>query len=264
MQEPPDDELPHITWCTTGALTSLPLHASGPYNGLQPNAFDLIVSSYTPTLGALLTSNTSGHGPDTGVLAIGQEHTKGQSRLPYTVKELSAVKEATMAQAIPFQQLDGSCATVDAVLNAMREYQWVHLACHATQDPLYPAHSAFRLHDGCLTLEDITKCSFKNKGLAFLSACQTATGCNRLPDESIHLAAGILMAGYPSVIATMWSIWDIDGPECARDVYEELFKDGKMNHTGAARALHKAVTKLRGKVGEDLFERWVPFIHIGV
>ena len=32
----------------------------------------------------------------------------------------------------------------------------------------------------------------------------------------------------------------------------------------AARALHKAVAGLREKVGDDAFQRWVPFIHIGV
>ncbi|CAE6487268.1 unnamed protein product [Rhizoctonia solani] len=57
------------------------------------------------------------------------------------------------------------------------------------------------------TLEANPK-SFKNKGLAFLSACQTATGDTNLPDEAVHLASGMLMAGYPSVIATMWSVMD--------------------------------------------------------
>ena len=66
------------------------------------------------------------------------------------------------------------------------------------------------------------------------------------------------------MIATMWSIVDIDGPKVAGRVYAELLKDGKLDHKSAASALHKAVAELREKIGVDSFKRWVPFIHIGV
>lgn len=221
-----------------------------------------MVSSYAPTLSALLDLGPPTPHSASGLLAVGQENTKGLSRLPYTIRELSEIRACT--QGIPYLQLDGKNATANAVLAAMEEYSWVHLACHAKQDPSIPTHSQFCLHDGGLTLETITKRSFKNKGLAFLSACQTATGDSKVPDEALHLAAGMLMAGYPSVIATMWSISDADGPEVARTVYSELIKDGKLDYKGAARALHKAVGGLREKVGRNSFMRWVPFIHIGV
>lgn len=257
----PVDQLTHVTWCATGSLAFYPLHAAGPYDGLSPNAFDLVISSYAPSLSALLVSSSSPKS-DVGVLAIGQEETRGLPFLPCTMKELAAIK--AQVQETHFLQLDGSKATVDAVLSAMDEHSWVHLACHATQNPDNPAHSAFHLCDGNLTLEAITKRAFSNKGLAFLSACQTAKGDGKMPDEAVHLAAGMLTAGYPSVIATMWSIADIDGPEVAGRVYAELLKDGNMDHRGAARALHRAVVELREKIGVESFERWVPFVHIGV
>lgn len=173
------------------------------------------------------------------------------------------IKEHT--KATRYLQLDGDKATSDAVLNAMGEYSWVHLACHAAQEEGGdPSQSAFHLCDGNLTLEAITQRSFRNKGLAFLSACQTATGDGELSEEAAHLAAGMQMAGYPSVIATMWSIQDEDGPEVAGEVYAELLKDGSMDCTGASRALHKAIATLREKVGASSFERWVPFIHMGL
>lgn len=256
------DKRPHVTWCTTGPLSFLPLHAAGLYGGPQLEAFDLVISSYTPTLSALLTSKSPICNPDAGILAVGQELTKGFSRLPSTAEEISVIKK--YAKNVGFMQLDGKKATVDAVLNAMDEYSWVHLACHATQNPTNPALSTFHLHHDDLTLESITRRSFRHKGLAYLSACQTARGDDKLPDEAIHLAAGMLMAGYPSVVATMWSIWDIDGPEVAREVYAELLKDGILNCKGTSRALHKAVVSLREKIGQDSFKRWVPFIHIGV
>lgn len=120
------------------------------------------------------------------------------------------------------------------------------------------------MHNGGLTLEAIARKSLKNKGLAFLSACQTASGHKKLPDESIHLAAGMLVAGYPTVIATMWSINDNDAPLIADEVYCRLMKDGKLNNGRAARALHAAVGALREHIGEDKFVRWVPYVHMGI
>lgn len=209
----------------------------------------------------MLVSSPPTSNSNAGLLAIGQQHTAGLVDLPYTVQELSAIEE--LAKGTRYLQLTGPDATIDAVLNAMDEYGWVHLACHASQNVMDPAQSAFHLHDGGLLLSAITKRSFKDKGLAFLSACQTATGDEKLPDEAVHLAAGMLMAGYPSVIATMWGIADVDAPEIAQDVYADLLRGGNMDHTGSSRALHKAMKKLREKVGVDSFERWAPFVHIG-
>lgn len=255
------DKLPHLTWCTTGPLAFLPLHAAGSYDGYQPNAFDLVISSYTPTLSALLAP-TPPTSPLSGVVAVGQANTIGLPPLPYTERELEAIKEHTKSSR--FLQLDGDNATVESVLKAMDEYSWVHLACHATQHPDDPAQSSFYLHGGRLTLSAITNKSFKNKGLAFLSACETAAGNEELPDEAVHLAAGMLMAGYPSVIATMWSVQDEDAPEVAGEVYSELLRNGEMDCTRAAIALHKAVASLREKVGHESFNRWATFIHIGL
>ncbi|KAG8722748.1 hypothetical protein FRC09_005762 [Ceratobasidium sp. 395] len=262
IRQPPQDELPYITWCATGELSFLPLHAAGLYDGTSRNTFDHVISSYTPTLAALLASNYSVNIPCAGVLAVGQMSTPGLPQLPKTVDELAIVEKYTAITGC--FQLDGARATVDATLEAMARCGWVHLACHAIQNRSDPAQSAFHLHDGSLTLETITRRKFKHKGLAFLSACQTATGDDFLPDEAMHLAAGMLAAGYPSVIATMWSISDEDGPEIAEVVYRDLVKDGKLERRNAAIALHNAAKNLREKVGMKAIARWAPFIHIGL
>ena len=74
----------------------------------------------------------------------------------------------------------------------------------------------------------------------------------------------MLMAGYPSVIATMWSIQDEDAPLIAEKVYAELLEGGVADTRKTARALHDAVAHLRDRVGEKNFARWVPYIHIGL
>jgi CHAT domain-containing protein len=40
--------------------------------------------------------------------------------------------------------------------------------------------------------------------LAFLSACQTAQGSEKQPDQAVHLAASMLFCGFRSVVGTMW------------------------------------------------------------
>ncbi|KAH7325272.1 hypothetical protein B0J17DRAFT_681727 [Rhizoctonia solani] len=71
------------------------------------------------------------------------------------------------------------------------------------------------------------------------------------------------MAGYSSVIATMWSIKDDDAPFVADKMYSQLIKDRRIGNGEVGKALHSAVAELRGKVGEKEFGRWVPYIHIG-
>ncbi|KAJ1310614.1 hypothetical protein OPQ81_009145 [Rhizoctonia solani] len=168
-----------------------------------------------------------------------------------------------MNNAVQYTQLVNNEATTAAVLDAMEHSNRTHLACHAHQNVEDPTKSGFLMHGGTLDLASINRGSFKNKGLAFLSACQTATGDEKLPEEAVHLASGMLVAGYPSVIATMWSVVDDDAPFVAEKVYGELMKEGKVGNGEAGKALHNAVAALREKVGEDKFERWAPYIHIG-
>ncbi|CCO37745.1 hypothetical protein BN14_11904 [Rhizoctonia solani AG-1 IB] len=247
LNNDPAKDLPHITWCPTGAMTFLPLHAAGDYTQTRSRVFDYVISSYTPTLTALLASTPTQLNRAPRVLAIGQPSTPGCLPLPGVVKELEGIKAPTAA----------------AALDAMEKCDWVHMACHAHQNVADPTKSGFFLHGGTLDLATITQRSFRNKGLAFLSACQTATGDEKLPDEAIHLASGMLMAGYSSVIGTMWSVVDEDAPFVADMVYEQLMKDGKIGNGEAGRAIHEAVGGLREKVGEKEYARWVPYIHIG-
>lgn len=250
------NRLPHITWCTTGALSMLPIHAAGCYDETGNNLFAYAISSYAPTLSSLLSSEPRSLKLG-AILAVSQEAT-----LPATKQELAHIEQH--ARDFPYMKLENNEATADTVLDAMEQFSSVHFACHATQDLSKPLDSCFHLHDRGLTLADITKRSLKSKGMAFLSACQTATGDDKSPDEAIHLAAGMLVAGYPTVIATMWSIMDDDAPTIADRVYGELTRDGRIDDGRVARALHAAVGILRDRVGEKEFVRWVPYIHMGI
>ena len=220
-----------------------------------------MVSSYTPTLTALI----DGHRP--------QAHTKPnllavalplESGLPCVKKEIDTLEKH--AQGLNFQKLMESGATVENVVMGMQESNWVHFACHGVQEISDPTKSSLLLAKGAnLTLLDMSRLSLPHAGLAYLSACQTATGAEHLSEEAVHLTAGMLSAGYRGVIGTMWSISDDDAPKVADAVYAHLLKDTNPDLTQAAFALHEAVKKLCNESeGKKSFFSWVPYIHVGI
>jgi CHAT domain-containing protein len=197
-----------------------------------------------------------------GLLGISQSVTPGQRPLPNAEKELKCIQD--LGSSLHMRSLSGELATIENVVEGMGKCSWVHFACHAVQNMYEPMESAFCLHDGHLTLTRVISNSFSHAEFAFLSACQTAAGDDGLPDEAIHLAAGMLAAGYRSVIGTMWSIRDNDVPLIAHEVYARLICGISPDSSRAAHALRHAVKVVREIRGESSFLSWVPFIHIGL
>ena len=252
---------PRIWWCATGLLAFLPIHAAGLYDTQEigEKVSDFVVSSYAPTLNSILESSDPVVRDDFQVLTVAQALAPGAQPIFKTEAEVKIVQELTAsARALNLKRED---ATVQRVRDGMMESHWVHLACHGQQNSDDPMNSGFLLHDDKLKLSEIVKMSLPKADFAFLSACQTATGDEKVAEESVHLAAGMLLSGCRGVIATTWSIRDDDGPKIAQEVYSRMFKDGKPNRKEAAYALHEAVKLLR-ESGAD-FVSWVPFIHIG-
>ncbi|KAJ7474958.1 CHAT domain-containing protein [Mycena latifolia] len=261
-----------IWWCPTGPLTFLPIHAAGHYG--QEAAFglklsDFLISSYTPSLSALVEGFCAKQESQDGLqlLAVAQPYAVGQNPIPGTIKEIASIEQLAHG-VLPVLRLERDMATVESVQKGMREFRWAHFACHGLQDIFTPTNSALLLAGSSkLTISDIIQLQLPHADLAFQSACQTATGSKNLQDESVHLTAGMLLAGYHGVIGTMWSIMDADGPQVASDVYAHLFKTSPPDSMRAAEALHLAVKKLQksdGAGGMRSFSRWVPFIHVGV
>lgn len=234
--------------------------------------FDFVVSSYTPSLSALLHKGDTGSRkpPATpSALIVTQPDTPEHSPLPGTVYEGVRLQQILAASGIASAVLNHEDATVDAVRTALDRNLWVHFACHGSQNTEDATQSAFALYDGPLTLADLMGTASENAELAFLSACQTAVGDEKIPEESAHLAAGMLAVGFKGVVATMWSIMDADAPIVVEKFYTELIalrSAGEVDdgETGAAYALHEAAKVLREKVGERNFMRWAPFVHFGL
>ncbi|KAK7031990.1 CHAT domain-containing protein, partial [Favolaschia claudopus] len=254
-----------IWWCSTGPLAFLPIHAAGLYCEGQPfgsKLSDYIISSYTPSLSALIEGHRQRPGPQTELqlLAVSQPSANGQPRIPGTQEEVKYIQQEANGK-LHVLHLNEQNATPDNVRKVMRDCRWVHFACHGVQSSI-PTESALLLAGSSLTLSDIMQLELPNADLAFLSACETATGSSELQDEAVHLTAGMLLAGYRSVIGTMWTIQDNDAPQVARDVYAHLLQTSPPDARQSAKALHLAVRNLQEE-GKS-FLRWVPFVHFGV
>ncbi|KAF7354370.1 CHAT domain-containing protein [Mycena venus] len=263
---------PRLWWCPTGPFGLLPLHAAGIYAKDKTECVsDYVVSSYTPTLTALLDPPSATATPFK-MTAVIQPQVPDCSPLPGARKEL-----AQIADKVPNQWLTQLVEpTVGTALSHLRESSIVHVACHGVQDLNQPLDSGLILADGHLKVVDIMRQRDslnlnKSMSLAFLSACETAKADKVMPDESIHLAATMIFAGFRGVVATMWTMDDRDGPKIASTFYEHLLKSCDPNSNPpilpdlkqAAKALHLAVAQLREE--PDIpFRRWVPFVHYGL
>jgi hypothetical protein len=87
--------MPYVTWCLTGPLTFLPVHAAGLYDTKDaPKIFDYVVSSYAPTLSSLLAAKRRPLKSDQTArrLNVSQPATPGLNPLPGTVDELDTIQ----------------------------------------------------------------------------------------------------------------------------------------------------------------------------
>jgi CHAT domain-containing protein len=192
-----------------------------------------------------------------------QASAPGASYIPNTEKELEYIcnRVTTDHRHVILQGVEG---TKRQVMKGMEDCTWLHLACHGMQKMEEPTKSALILQDGHLTLEEVIRLNLPNAEFAFLSACQTTTGDEKLSEEAVHIAGAMLLAGYRGVVATMWSIQDDLAPDVADEFYAHIMRDGERpDNRKAAEALHYSVQKLRKKRNVRLID-WIPFVHLGV
>ncbi|KIJ29921.1 hypothetical protein M422DRAFT_187745 [Sphaerobolus stellatus SS14] len=272
LMDPSPKVKPRLWWCPTGIFSFLPLHAAGLYHtdaSSGSKLSDFVISSYIPTLSVLVDRVSPLSQPGLPkLLAIAQPSSIGLQKIPGTVDEIRYIKAAVEESgALTLMTLIGEKATLANVVSELKSAAWVHFACHGVQDPAHPTESALLLAGkDRLTLGMLTSLKIPHGGLAFLSACQTAKGDEKLSDEAVHLSAGMLAAGFGGVIATMWSVHDQVAPQVARDVYNYLKQSG-MDVSEAAHALHLAMDNARNNMlGENdaAFISWVPYIHMGM
>ncbi|TEB31082.1 hypothetical protein FA13DRAFT_1852280, partial [Coprinellus micaceus] len=267
--------LPRIWWCPTGLLSFLPLHAAGIYRGEGvENVSDYAVSSYTPTVTALTQRVKSDFPVDeqvSGLFLACQPEVPDLCAIHGTKEEVRDVHREATALGVRSLSLEGGAVTPEKCLEYMEEYSSIHLACHGGQDISDPLQSRFLFHNGSLTLNSIMQKNLPNADLAYLSACRTSAGEVTLANEVVHLAAGMLAAGYRRVVSTMWEIGDGHASQVARDFYQYLWKHrpegsgSRFDGSLSAYALQHAAQELRDRLDntDSSLLTWMPFVHYG-
>ncbi|KAF8126283.1 CHAT domain-containing protein [Boletus edulis] len=230
-----------IWWCPTSIFTAFPLHAAGQYRRGGRDLDRLYVSSYTPSLSALIKARKGRGGSPQGPVhfsAIVQAKPAGSYQ-----ELLFADREADMYS----RNSASSASTRDEALCTLQTNHWIHFSCHGKQDFEAPFNSHLAMADAELSLLDIIHADLSNHEFAFLSACQTAVGDKTTPDEMIHLAAGLQFTGVKSVVGTLWTISDAIAYMLVPEFYKEFCAGGVMDCTKAARALHRGILALAKK-----------------
>jgi CHAT domain-containing protein len=209
-------------------------------------------------------------------LLVGMGRTRGQSDLPFVQKEIDNLQTLLSESSI-------ECTTPrfprrDDLITLMPDKQIVHFACHGFSSAKQPYQSRLLVdgwQDKPFTVTDIISLNLRSAQFAYLSACHSAGHGNvTLADETSSLAATIQMAGYPSVIGTLWKVGDEESARIAQVVYRGMLEHEKLNIHRSAECLHHAVRTLRTEtfiipgfksrrcVASDPLV-WAVYIHVG-
>jgi CHAT domain-containing protein/tetratricopeptide (TPR) repeat protein len=251
-----------IWWCPTAEFSMLPLHAAGPYRKGEHNLPHLYISSYTPTLTALIRARrrdpANSANEEKRFVAIGQAKAAGESELLSVGAELDNIGQRVNGLAT-FTRIDGEESCTSRVVEELGQNEWVHLACHGLPNRKHPFESAFALHDGHFTIQRLIGCDPKNPEFAYLSACHTTVGDEESPDEVIYLASAMQFVGFRSVIGTMWAVDDGQTNKITSTFYKHMVDgSGRLDHTRAAFALNKTMRSVHVPLDQRIL-----YIHLG-
>lgn len=274
-----------IWWCPTGKFTALPLHAAGLYQSIELNLSQLYISSYTPTLSSLIKSrrtksSTTPRRPlFTPFLTNFLQGRKSKSARPSTPVLASSTFAAIcnnertedidmLHKVLPLTctvtRIAGANATHEHVIRAIHEQPWIHFTSRAEPNFDRPFESHFPLHDKPVSLLEIAQTLAEVERppeFAFLSVSHGSSGTEG--HETMHFPHALHMAGFQSVVGTVWAVDEEVTRRIASAFYHFVVVEsgGAMNCANAAKALSQAL-----KVVEEgiPLEQRIAFVHVGV
>ncbi|GFN01238.1 hypothetical protein Sfulv_60480 [Streptomyces fulvorobeus] len=257
------DGLRRLWWVPAGQLTQLPLHAAGhhrTHHGQRPRTvLDRVVSSYTPTVGALVAARARPSAEQVRApLVVAVSSASGHRPLAFARNEAELLRGLYPAARV----LTDTQAVAAEVRAALPEALMVHFACHALASDAEPSEGRLLLHDheaSPFTVGDISRLNLHRAELAVLSSCDTARIGPRLQDEVIHLASSFQVAGFAQVVAVLWMVDDEVGHLFAQDFHQRL---AKVPLACAAQQVHEAVLRARERA-PNFPVHWAGHLHVG-
>jgi hypothetical protein len=240
------DDLPRLWWCPTGWLTFLPVHAAGSVTSPRDSVMGRVVSSYTPNLAQLIRARA---------------HVPEESRQVLILAPASGLPSADEEAKMVATHFPGKDVTSyenpdkELCLRVIGGAAVLHFAGHGQRPEFQrgrrgspsPGGLAIGAPDApsFLSARELAELPQARARFAYLSACETATPDNLVPDEATHPAAVLHFGGFPSVIATLYPINDYYGLQIAESIYGAIVRDGVLDERHSARALHDTLIRLR-------------------
>jgi CHAT domain-containing protein len=225
---------------------------------------DAAISSYVPTVAALAHARRPAQNapklPADLMPTLPPALVAAVSAPPGGPVLSRAAEEAELvAGLIPDSRLlSGASAHRDVLLGLLSGYPAVfHFSGHAVADPVVPSAGRLLAADLPLTVADVAALNLPDAHLAYLSACGTAHVGLRLPDEALHLANALQMAGYRHVVGTLWPVDDTESLERVRAFYAH-----PQWSADPALALHHAVIAARD-AHPFAPSHWAGHVHSG-
>jgi tetratricopeptide (TPR) repeat protein len=266
---------PRVWWVGSGLLNILPIHAAG-YHDSDPtqSVLDRVISSYAYTVKSLSYAKEKAakvvrDSPIDKAIVLSMPTTPEQAPLEFVKEEVNQIKAIFTQASIPVEDMRN--ATRHQVLSILPQYSIVHFTCHgeSKEDPSTSCLLLEDWKDTPLTVADLTSLNNYFAKFAFLSACHSSAALNgHLLDESLNLSSAIQLAGFPSVVGTLWQIDERNAAGVAVDVYANMLQgDHGLDFERSAESLHKAVHALRERsrvLKKHLPLVWAPYIHVGI
>jgi CHAT domain-containing protein/Flp pilus assembly protein TadD len=237
-------------------LALLPLQACCRSNGSAPDYFvDHYTVQYTPSFRMLRhcqqLAGLAGDRAD--LLAVANPtHDRYLEGAEIEIKLIEQLFQAADKHLI-FSEETASQATPRAVLDAAPGYTFIHFACHGYFNLIDLLRSALTLaaepasaDQGALfellTLDMLLRSpKLPHTRLVVMSACETGMADpGNLADEYFSLPAGFLLAGAPTVVASLWIADGLSTILLMRYFYQQIIQD-----CSPAAALRCAQTWLR-------------------
>jgi CHAT domain-containing protein len=254
-----------------GQLAFLPLHAAWTEDESRPTrrryALDEMTFTYAPSAHALWQASLAVARPTDRLLAVENPEADHPGRsLAFAEDEVKAVLSGFDKTRI--QHLQGKDATREVVKEEMQQAEVLHFATHGNAGWEKAEQAQLRLADGSLTLPDIFALPLHQTRLAVLSACETGVPGLELIDEMIGLPAGMMQAGVPGVIGSLWSVSDMSTAMLMARFYSLWRQESKAEKRPAPQeALRQAQIWLRDSTTQqkkELFEDFVEGQAVGM
>ena len=280
-------EWPRICWIPTGTLSLYPIGVTGFGLGERGNTFNRVISTYAPSVKALLASSARSSTPErrhvdneTSAAVFAMKKTKGKPKTdvwehPEDAPELAdwgelrlATDEVRIVQHhFPTAEVRFQPTSPEVIETLRKGFSIVYFSCHGWIDYINPSKTMLLFEnwgDDPLSVEQISKANICSK-IAVMSACSTAnSGVEGLQDEPNHVTAALYMAGFQAVVGSLWSVREQDALIFTEELYQYLAlhaKDGITTRV-VAEAVHVATMKVAQSTQNPAF--WSPFVCFGI